>query len=99
MAPHMSGVVPVQLVVNIVAVVTAAVGAVALQESPLTAVQMVRPTWPALWPSTALAPRPVASRWYRPCILPKQAAASESQTYVPVDRALLRHVRENDESE
>ena len=72
MAPHVSGVVPVQLVVNIVAVVTAAVGAVALRESPLTAVQMVRPKWPALWPSTALAPRPGASRWYRPCILPKQ---------------------------
>lgn len=33
---------PVQLVVNVVAVVTAGAGAVFLQESPLTAVQMVR---------------------------------------------------------
>ena len=47
---RMSHAVPVQLVVNIVAVVTAAVGAVALQESPLTAVQMVCRTRLALWP-------------------------------------------------
>ena len=52
----MSSVVPVQLVVNIVAVVTAAVGAVALQESPLTAVQMVCRPRLALQPITVLDP-------------------------------------------
>ena len=53
-APHMSGGVHAQLLVNIVAGVTAAVGAVALQESPLTAVQMVSRTRLGSWPSIVL---------------------------------------------